>query len=236
MSFKSFKSIQHSHKRSRTNCHESLDEIDEGNPGLSKDPNFTSNSNEIIEQFNRRTKEITKTMASLHFSTIHLRNILSQGHINNNIAIITQVTLGNYQQGQGQGQVRVEIYPPAQSCWREIRGFLDKEMNLRIKSSFYEVLSKHEIYAAWTIAFQPPPNLMTNPQEIETKVSLRKNQTKDMLNTLSLMSSEEANNCMHGLPNRIHPAFEYCTFCNQIHQCHLFIRNCISGSYNIHHR
>ena len=36
---------------------------------------------------------------------------------------------------------------------------------------------------------------MTNSQQIETIVSLRKSQTKDMLNTLSLMSSEEANNC-----------------------------------------
>ena len=68
-------------------------------------------------------------------------------------------------------------------------------MNLRIKSSFYEVLSKKEIYLAWTITFQPPPNLMTNPQQIETIMSLRKNQTTDMLKTLSLMSSEEANNC-----------------------------------------
>ena len=134
-------------------------------------------------------------MASLHFSTIDLRNKLYQGCINNNIPIITQVTLGNYQQGQGQGQVRVEIYPPAQSCWREIRGFLHKEMNLRIKSSLYKVLSKNEIYLAWTIAFQPPPNLMANPQQIETIVLLRKNQTKGMLKTLSLMSSEEANNC-----------------------------------------
>ena len=96
-------------------------------------------------------------MASLHFSTIDLRNKLSQGHTNNNIPIITQVTLGNYQQGQGQGQVRVEIYPPAQSCWRVIRGFLHKEMNLRIKSSFYDVLSNNEIYPAWTMTFQPPP-------------------------------------------------------------------------------
>ena len=36
---------------------------------------------------------------------------------------------------------------------------------------------------------------MTNPHQIETIVSLRKNQAKDMLRTLSLMSSEEANNC-----------------------------------------
>ena len=40
-----------------------------------------------------------------------------------------------------------------------------------------------------------PPNLMTNLQQIETIVSLRKTQTKDMLKTLSLMSSEEADNC-----------------------------------------
>ena len=130
-------------------------------------------------------------MAGLHFSTIDIRNKLSQGCINKNIPIITQVTSGNCQQGQ----VRVEIYLPAQSCWREIRRFLHKEMNLRIKSSFYEVLSKNEIYPAWTIAFQPPPNLMTNPQQIETIVSLRKNQTKDMLKALSLVSSEETNNC-----------------------------------------
>ena len=95
-------------------------------------------------------------MASLHFSTIDLRNKISQGCINNNFPIITQVTPRNYQLGQGQGQVRVEIYPPAQMCWREIRGFLHKEMNLRIKSSFYDALSNNEIYLAWTIVFQPP--------------------------------------------------------------------------------
>ena len=96
-SFKSFKSIQHSCKRSHNNSHESSsDKINDSNPGSSKDPNFTSNSNEFIEQFNKKTNDITKTMASLHFSTIDLRNKLSQGCINNNIPIITQVTLGNY--------------------------------------------------------------------------------------------------------------------------------------------
>ena len=132
-------------------------EIDISNSGSSKDPNFTPNSDEIIDQFNTKTKEIIKTMASLHFSTIDLRNKISQGCINNNFPIITQVTPRNYQLGQGQGQVRVEIYPPVQMCWREIRGFLHKEMNLRIKSSFYDALSNNEIYPAWTIAFQPPP-------------------------------------------------------------------------------
>ena len=94
-------------------------------------------------------------MAGLHFSTIDLRNKLSKGCINNNCPIIAQVAVGNV--SQGQGQVRLEIYPPAQSCWREIRGFLHKEMNLRIKSSFYEALSKNEIYPPWTIAFHLSP-------------------------------------------------------------------------------
>ena len=56
-------------------------------------------------------------------------------------------------------------------------------------------ISNNEIYPAWTITLQPPPNLMTNPQQIETTVSLCKTQTKDMLKTLSLMSSDEAKNC-----------------------------------------
>ena len=134
-------------------------------------------------------------MANLRFSTIDLRNKISQGHITNLNPIITQVTRNFQNQGQGQGQVRVDIYPPAQMCWREIRGFLHKEMNLRIKSAFYDAISTNEIYPAWTIAFQPPPNLMTNMHQIETVVSLQKTQAKDMLKTLSLMSSEEADNC-----------------------------------------
>ena len=85
MSFKSFKDIQQSQKRSRTNSRETF-EIDGGNPGLSTDPNFSSNpsdSEAIIQQFNDKTKEITKTMANLHFSTIDLRNKISQGCITN---------------------------------------------------------------------------------------------------------------------------------------------------------
>ena len=172
-------------------------EINGSNPGSSKDPNFSSkpsNSEAIIQQFNDKTKEIIKTMASLHFSTIDLRNKLSQGCTNNANPIITQVTTRNYQ-SQGQGQVLVDIYPPAQTCWREIRGFLHKEMNLRIKSAFYDAISSNEIYPAWTIMFQPPPNLITSIHQIETIVSLCKTQAKDMLKTLSLMSSDEAKNC-----------------------------------------
>ena len=201
ISFKSFEDIQQSRKRSHTNSHETSEEneINGSNPGLSKDQNFSSkpsNSEEIIQQFNDKTKEIIKTMASLHFSTIDLRSKLSQGHTNN-VNLITQVTMRNYQSGQsqGQGQVWVEIYPPAQMCWREIRGFLHKEMNLRIKSSLYDAISNNEIYPAWTITFQPPPNLMTSIHQIETIVSLQKTQAKDMLKTLSLMSSDEAKNC-----------------------------------------
>ena len=50
-SFKSFKSIQQSHKRSCTISHDSRESLDDGNPGSSKDPNFTSYSNELMEQF-----------------------------------------------------------------------------------------------------------------------------------------------------------------------------------------
>ena len=195
ISFKSFEDTQQSRKRSRTNSRETL-EIDGGTPGPSSNPNFSSNppdSEAIIQQFNEKTKEITKTMANLRFSTIDLRNKISQGCITNINPIITQVTRNS--QNQGQGQVRVDIYPPAQTCWREIRGFLHKEMNLRIKSAFYDVISTNEVYPVWTIAFHPPPNLMTNMHQIEKVVSLRKTQAKDMLKTLSLMSSEEANNC-----------------------------------------
>ena len=56
MSFKSFESIQQSHKRSHTNSRDSHKSLDDGNPGSSKDPNFTSNSNELMEQFNKKNK------------------------------------------------------------------------------------------------------------------------------------------------------------------------------------
>ena len=55
-SFNSFKSIQQSRKRSHTNSHksDSSENLDDGNPGSSKDPNFTSNSTELMEQFNKK--------------------------------------------------------------------------------------------------------------------------------------------------------------------------------------
>ena len=81
-------------------------------------------------------------MQGLYFSTIGLRNKLSRGCITNSCPIITQVTMGN----NATTQVREEIYPPAQSCWCEIRGYLHKEMNLHVKASYYEELSKNNIY------------------------------------------------------------------------------------------
>ena len=59
-SFKSFRSIQQSQKRSRTNScnspfHKSLDD---SNLGSSKDPNFTSNSTELMDQFNKKKKQM----------------------------------------------------------------------------------------------------------------------------------------------------------------------------------
>ena len=167
-SFKSFKNIPQSHRRSHTNSHESTSD---GIPGTSSDINLTikSKSNELIDEFNKKTIEITKKMQGLHFSTIDLRNKLSKGHIHNNHPIIIQVMVGN--SSVTSNQVRVEVYPAAQSCWREIRGFLHKEMNLQIKSLYYETLNKNEIFPPWTIVFQPPPNLMSIQCQIETIVS-----------------------------------------------------------------
>ena len=51
------------------------------------------------------------------------------------------------------------------------------------------------MYPPWTIAFQHPPNLMTNQRQADTIVALRKNQAKEMLNTLSRMSNYEADEC-----------------------------------------
>ena len=56
-SFKSFESIQQSCKRSCTNSHESLNnEINDSNLGPAKDPNFTSNSSELMEKFNKKNQ------------------------------------------------------------------------------------------------------------------------------------------------------------------------------------
>ena len=48
---------------------------------------LTSDSNELIDDFNTKTKEITKAMQELHFSTIDIRNKLSKGRVNNNCPI-----------------------------------------------------------------------------------------------------------------------------------------------------
>ena len=68
-------------------------------------------------------------------------------------------------------------------------------MNLHIKSAYYEVFDKNEIYPPWTVAFQPPPNLMSNQRQVETILLLRKNQAKEMLSTLSHMTTQEADEC-----------------------------------------
>ena len=50
-------------------------------------------------------------------------------------------------------------------------------------------------YPPQTVAFQPPPNLISNPHQAETIVNLRKTQGKEMLSTLSAMSTQEATEC-----------------------------------------
>ena len=142
VSFKSFENIQQSHKRSHTN---SCNKI----PGTSSDPNLnliSKNSNELLDEFNTKTNEITKGLHELRFSTIDLRNKLSKGRVNNNHPFITQVSGRNNMTASTTAQVRVDIYPPGQSCWCKIRGFLHKEMNLWIKAAYYDVLNKNEIY------------------------------------------------------------------------------------------
>ena len=56
MSFKSFETLQQSCKRYCTNSCDSCKSLGNGNAGSSKDPNFTSNSNEVMEQFNKKKK------------------------------------------------------------------------------------------------------------------------------------------------------------------------------------
>ena len=132
-------------------------------------------------------------MQGLHFSTTDLRNKLSRSHITNNCPIIAEVTVGN----NATTHIRVDIYLPAQSCWWEIRGYLHKEMNLHIKASYYEALCKNSIFLPWTIAFQPPLNLMSNQCQIDTIIAPSKTQAQEMLTTLSTMSTQEANECKH---------------------------------------
>ena len=144
VSFKSFKNLQ-SGKRSHTNsCDETLDMSN-------LELNNLSNSNELLDQFNTKTKEIIKGLHELHFSTIDLRNKLNSGRVNNGHPIITQVTGRNTTSTSTSttttsNQVRVDIYPQGQTCWREIQGFLHKEMNLCIKAAYYIALMNNEIY------------------------------------------------------------------------------------------
>ena len=59
VSFKSFESITQSRKRSRTNSH---DEIPGASSDLILNIPISSNSDEILDQFNTKTTEITKAM------------------------------------------------------------------------------------------------------------------------------------------------------------------------------
>ena len=103
VSFKSFENIQQSRKRSRTN---SCDKITGTSPDLNL--NLISNSNELLDEFNTKTNDITKGLHELHFTTIDLRNKL-KGSVNNDYPIITQVTGRN--NASTTNQVRMDIYP-----------------------------------------------------------------------------------------------------------------------------
>ena len=109
-------------------------------------------------------------------------------------------------------QLRVEIYPPAQSCWHEIQGYQHKDVNLHMRASYYEALSKNNIYPPWTIAFHPPSNLILNQCQVETILTLQKTQAKEMLTTLSTLNTNEANECKRPTTN------------NQMHQNSVLMR------------
>ena len=115
VSFKSFENLQ-SHKRSCTNSHDETSDVS------GPESNNLSNSNELLDQFNTRTKEIIEGLHELHFSTIDLRNKLNSGRdnrVNNGHPIITQVTGRNNisiittSTTTTNNQVRVDIYPQA---------------------------------------------------------------------------------------------------------------------------
>ena len=55
-----------------------------------------------------------------------------------------------------------------------------------------EALVKNNIFRSWTIAFQPSLNLMMSQHQTDTIASLRRNQAKEILNTLSIMNNAEA--------------------------------------------
>ena len=63
------------------------------------------------------------------------------------------------------------------------------------ESAYYLVLMNNEIYPPWTIAFQLPPNLIFNSWQADTIINLRKTQAKEMLSTLSAISTQEATEC-----------------------------------------
>ena len=80
-------------------------------PILNNNITISSNSDEILDQFNTKTTEITKAMGELHFSTIDLRNKLTKGRANNIYPIITQVT-GCRSQYSGESR----YLPPSTIC------------------------------------------------------------------------------------------------------------------------
>ena len=170
-SVKSFSNIQQSCKRPHMNsCTDNMGEI----PGTSSEITensltFRSKSNELIDINSIKTKEVAEAMQGLHFSMIDLRNKLSKGHI---------IPQPYYHSGRNWKQCynasKGGDIPPAQSCCHEIRCYLHKEMNLCIKASYYDALSKTNIYPPWTTAFQPPPNLMLNQCQIETLFNIKK--------------------------------------------------------------
>ena len=117
----------------------------------------------------------TRAIKALHFSTLDLRNKLYKSHIDTNHHIIAQDSTAN----NTILQVRLDVYPPTQSCWHEIQGYLHKEMNLHIRSFYNDALVKNNIFPPWTIAFQLPPKLMMSQNQTETIVLEKKSSQRN---------------------------------------------------------
>ena len=96
---------------------------------------FTVN-NEILNDFNNKTKELIEIMKSMAFNLFDLRNKLNVDCNMTTSSIITQAPKANVSKTTMRAPaVQLGIYTPVQSCWWQIQAYLHKEMNLRIKTT-----------------------------------------------------------------------------------------------------
>ena len=100
--------------------------------------------NNLINNFKPKTQEITEQIKGLQFSTIVLRNKLTQHHTNTITLIITQVTAVNITTQQ-----MMVISPLAQSCWQEICPQGDEFIHQDVK---LWNSGKYNIFTPWIVS------------------------------------------------------------------------------------